>query len=198
LTPDRDRDILAAMFKAVQGFVQNAFSADAEGTMRGLRFENFNVLIEQGTYHYVAVVYQGQESRVLERRIAKLSQRIEGEFGALLAAWVGDMTEIRGIRRLLPVIWGEAAAFGAMEGPTTVARPTPTMAAPQPRVRYEPLPGKLMWWLPLPVRGLRRVLRATSWVFRELIGAREKVGRRAMVVVGIAWRSLRAFVRGGD
>jgi hypothetical protein len=198
LTPDRDRDILAAMFKAVQGFAQNAFSVDAEGTMRGLRFENFNVLIEQGTYHYVAVVYQGQESRFLERRVAELSQRIEGEFGALLAAWVGDMTEIRGIRRLLPVIWGEAAAFGAMEGPTTVARPTPTMAAPQPRVRYEPLPGKLMWWLPLPVRGARRVLRATSSVFQELIGAREKVGGRAMAVVGTAWRSLRAFVRGEE
>lgn len=198
LTPDRDRDILAAMFKAVQGFVQNAFSGDAESTMRGLRFENFNILIEQGTYHYVAVVYQGQESRLLERRVAELSRRIEREFGALLASWVGDMTEIRGIRRLLPLIWGEASAFGAMEGPAIVARPTPAMAAPQPRVRYESLPGKLMWWLPLPVRGARRVLRGTSSLFWELIGAREHVGRRAMALVGVAWRRLRAFVRGED
>ncbi|MFQ5920333.1 MAG: hypothetical protein ACE5I4_09880, partial [Thermoplasmata archaeon] len=140
LTPDRDRDILAAMFKAVQGFVQNAFSADAEGTMRGLRFENFNILIEQGTYHYVAVVYQGQESRVLERRVAELSQRIEAEFGALLASWVGDMNEIRGIRRLLPVIWGESAAFGVGGGPEPVARATQAMSSEPPEVVYEPLP----------------------------------------------------------
>ncbi len=197
LTPDTDRDILAAMFEAVQGFVQEAFARGAEGSMRGLRFENFNILIEQGTSHYVAVVYQGQESRILARRVATLSQSIEAEFGALLAAWAGDMKEIRGIRHLLPLIWGESAPFAPREARQPAVR-APSPRVPTPRVEYQSIPGKFVWWLPSPVRTAHRFLRSTSLLMRDLIGSRERVLRRISAIARAAIGRAIGFVRGAS
>ena len=195
LTPDTDRDVLAAMFKTVQGFVQEAFARGTEGSMRALRFENFNILIEQGTYHYVAVVYQGRESRLLARRVAMLSQSIEAEFGALLAAWVGDMNEIRGIRHLLPLIWGESAPFAPREAPQPALR-APSPVAPTPRAAYRSLPDKPVWWLPNPVRTAHRLLRATSMLMRDQIGSKERVLRRITAMARAAIGRAIGFVRG--
>lgn len=196
LTPDKDRDILAAMFKAVQGFVQEAFAQGEEGSMRGLRFENFNILIEQGTHHYVAVVYQGQESRLLARRVATMSQTIEAEFGALLAAWVGDMNEMRGIRTLLPLIWGESAGAGTKKPPHHAVR-TITPLAPAPSVEYRSIPGKLFEWLPVPFRGAHRLLRTLSIVMRALIRSKGQVPSRLIDLARRAMASGIAFVRNG-
>ncbi|MCJ2554727.1 MAG: DUF11 domain-containing protein [Candidatus Thermoplasmatota archaeon] len=197
LTPDTDRDILAAMFEAVQGFVQEAFARGTEGSMRGLRFENFNILIEQGTSHYVAVVYQGQESRILARRVAALSQSIEAEFGALLAAWAGDMKEIRGIRHLLPLIWGESASFAPREAPQPAVRAA-SPRAPTPRVEYQSIPGKFVWWLPSPVRTAHRFLQSTSLLMRDLIGSRERVLRRISALARAAIGRAIGFVQGAS
>ena len=196
LTPDKDRDILAAMFKAVQGFVQEAFAQGEEGSMRGLRFENFNILIEQGTHHYVAVVYQGQESRLLARRVATMSHTIEAEFGALLAAWVGDMNEMRGIRTLLPLIWGESPGAGARKPPQPAVR-TPTPLASMPSVEYRSIPGKLFEWLPVPFRGAHRLLRTLSFVMRALIRSNRQVPSRLIELARRTMASGIAFVRNG-
>ncbi|MDX1534064.1 MAG: hypothetical protein R3291_00390, partial [Thermoplasmata archaeon] len=192
LTPDKDRDILAAMFKAVQGFVQEAFARGTEGSMRGLRFENFNILIEQGTHHYVAVVYQGQENRRLARRVASLSQAIESEFAPVLAAWVGDMNELVGIRRLLPLIWGEAAGLG---GSQTAYR-MPTLAGPEPKVEFRAIPGKLFELVPLSYRGGRRALRSLAFVMRALVLSRTQVVSRLLDLVRRGLLKTVAFVRG--
>ncbi|MFQ5552423.1 MAG: hypothetical protein ACE5EW_01690 [Thermoplasmata archaeon] len=195
LTPDRDRDILAAMFKAVQGFVKDAFASGAENTMRGLRFENFNILIEQGTYHYVAVVYQGQENRVLERRVAELSHRIEEEFGALLASWVGDMQELRGIRRLLPVIWGETGGVSVQAGREAIVGTTGVTPPRSPKVVYESRPGKLTWFA-TPFRQAHGLLSATSSVFRDLIRSKERAPARMIEMLREAGGRVLTLVQG--
>ncbi|MEE9236334.1 MAG: hypothetical protein V3U52_00885 [Thermoplasmata archaeon] len=106
LTPDQDEDILAALFKTVQDFVQDAFSSHDDAPMRGLQFGKFNILIEQGTYHYVAVVYKGTKSPSLEVRLSRMSRRIDEEFGDVLKGWDGAMNEVKGIRHILPALWG--------------------------------------------------------------------------------------------
>lgn len=106
LTPDKDQDILVAMLKAVQDFVQDAFSSRGSGHMRSLAFGESTILIEQGTNHYVAVVYQGEDDGSLQSGLRALSYRIEEEYGPTLASWSGDMEEVHGIRDLLPLLWG--------------------------------------------------------------------------------------------
>ncbi len=107
LTPDKDADLLAAMLKTVQDFIQEAFSTREPMPMRGLQFGEFNILIEPGHNHYVAVVYRGEDDGSFASRVADLSGMIEERFGTTLESWSGDMREVRGIRDLLPVLWGQ-------------------------------------------------------------------------------------------
>jgi len=106
LTPDKDADILAAMLKTVQDFVQETFSTSERLPMRGLHFGEFNILIEPGRTHNVAVVYRGRDDGTLAARTKALSELIETRFGSTLESWSGDVREVRGIRSLLPVLWG--------------------------------------------------------------------------------------------
>ena len=107
LTPDKDEDVLAAMLSAVQSFIQDAFNQHEDTPVRGLQFDKFNILVEQGTHHYVAVVFRGRDNGSLQARLHELSQRIEVEFGEILAQWQGDTTEVRPVKALLPLLWGK-------------------------------------------------------------------------------------------
>jgi hypothetical protein len=110
LTPDKDEDILAAMLSTVQDFIRDAFSQHEDTPVRGLQFDKFNILVERGTHHYVAVVFQGRDSGALQTRLHQLSDRIEAEFGETLARWQGDMTAVRPVKALLPLLWGRRQA----------------------------------------------------------------------------------------
>lgn len=114
LTPDKDQDILVAMFKTVQDFVRDAFASREDAPVRSLTFGEFNILIEQGTHHHVAVVYRGVDGGTLSTHLSLLSRRIEHDFGQALETWRGDMDEIRGIRDLFPLLWGSRG--GVTEG----------------------------------------------------------------------------------
>ncbi len=109
LTPDKDQDVLVAMFKTVQDFIHDAFSRREDAPVRSLTFGEFNVLIEQGTNHHVAVIYRGEDNGALETQLSLLSKRIEDEFGEALDSWSGDMDEVRGLQDLLPMLWGVRA-----------------------------------------------------------------------------------------
>ncbi len=106
LTPDKDRDILVAMFKAVQDFIREAFSSREDTPVRSLTFGDSKVLIERGMNHHVALVYRGEDDGTLSARLSRLSRRIDDEFGQVLEVWSGDMDEVRGVRDLLPTLWG--------------------------------------------------------------------------------------------
>lgn len=109
LTPDKDEDILTGMLKTVQEFVQEAFSTDQPLSMRGLHFAEFSILIEPGRTHHIAVVYRGKDDGTLAARAKELAGRIDARFGRTLESWNGDMREVRGLRDLLPILWGRRA-----------------------------------------------------------------------------------------
>lgn len=104
LLPSRDEDILVGMLTAVQAFVRDAFSDGTDEPMRSLEFGRRKILIERGLYHYVAVVYRGEDRGELESRVQKVSREIDARFGAVLAQWDGDTEAVEGIGPLLPGI----------------------------------------------------------------------------------------------
>ncbi|MFQ5552688.1 MAG: hypothetical protein ACE5EW_03100, partial [Thermoplasmata archaeon] len=110
LTPDKDEDILAAMLSTVQNFIRDAFTHHEDTPVRGLQFDKFNILVEQGTHHYVAVVFRGRDNGTLQARLHQLSVHIEQEFGPTLADWTGASSEVRPVTALLPLLWGKRAA----------------------------------------------------------------------------------------
>ncbi|MCJ2531688.1 MAG: DUF11 domain-containing protein [Candidatus Thermoplasmatota archaeon] len=105
LTPNKDRDILAGMLKAVQDFVMDAFSERDETPMRRIEFGRLSILIERGVHHWVAVVFQGKDHAALATRISMVSQQIAMDYGDVLESWTGDMSAVRGIRDLLEHLW---------------------------------------------------------------------------------------------
>ncbi len=105
LTPNKDRDILAGMLKAVQDFVMDAFSERDESPMRRIEFGRLSILIERGVHHWVAVVFQGKDHAALATRISVVSQQIAMDYGDVLESWTGDMSAVRGIRDLLNHLW---------------------------------------------------------------------------------------------
>ena len=110
LTPDRDEDILAAMLGTVQSFIRDAFTEHEDTPVRGLQFDKFNILVEQGTHHYVAVVFRGKDNGTLQARLHHLSDRIEAEFREVLAEWSGVSSDVRPVKALLPLLWGKRIA----------------------------------------------------------------------------------------
>src|SRR5207247_1017234 len=76
----QDQDILVGMFKVVQDFVKDSFSRGMDEEMQGISFGSRRIHIEKGRHHFVAVVYRGEETRVLRERVAKVSQEIDEKF----------------------------------------------------------------------------------------------------------------------
>ncbi len=111
LTPDKDEDVLAAMLSTVQSFIRDAFREHEDTPVRGLQFDKFNILVEQGTHHYVAVVFRGRDNGALQTRLHQLSDRIESEFRGVLAEWRGLSSDVRPVKALLPLLWGKRIAL---------------------------------------------------------------------------------------
>ncbi|MFQ5918767.1 MAG: hypothetical protein ACE5I4_01815 [Thermoplasmata archaeon] len=107
LTPDKDRDILAAMLKTVQDFVTDAFSIHDDSPMRRIEFGRFSILIERGLHHWIAVVFRGEDHRGIATRLALVSEQIGLDYGEVLATWNGEMSLVRGIQALLKHLWAE-------------------------------------------------------------------------------------------
>jgi uncharacterized repeat protein (TIGR01451 family) len=117
LTPDKDRDILAAMLKTVQDFVTDAFSVHDDSPMRRIEFGRLSILIERGLNHWIAVVFRGADHAALATRLALVAEQIGVDYGDILASWSGHMAEVRGIQPLLKHLWtDQRTTFGPLVG----------------------------------------------------------------------------------
>lgn len=105
-TSDKDPDLVASMFTAIQNFMDDSFHSMGIGDVRS---------IEMATRHHVAfgrgrsvllyIVYRGRESNHLERRVTQLVQDIELRFAPLLQGWDGDMDRVGRLRDYLMNEW---------------------------------------------------------------------------------------------
>ncbi len=101
LIREKDEDVLSGMLTAVQEFVREAFQYGEHRELQKLDFGDYRILIERGTYVYLAVVYSGQDSSTLHRKVRGVIARIEAEYGSTLKSWDGDMEQFVGARDLL-------------------------------------------------------------------------------------------------
>ncbi|MFQ5908725.1 MAG: DUF11 domain-containing protein [Thermoplasmata archaeon] len=117
LTPDKDRDVLAAMLKTVQDFVTDAFSSHDKSPMRRIEFGHHSILIERGLHHWVAAVFRGDDHTGLGTRLALVSEQIDLDYGEVLADWAGEMSRVQGIQDLLKHLWAEEGlSLGPIRG----------------------------------------------------------------------------------
>src|SRR2546429_5066237 len=123
LPSDKDPDLVASMFTAIQNFMDDSFHSMGIGDVRS---------IEMGDRHHVAsgrghallfyVVYRGRESNHLEQRVIHFVHDVQNRFASILRDWNGDMDRIVPIPDYLARAWnlsprgGRAAARVGLPG----------------------------------------------------------------------------------
>ena len=101
LMREKDEDVLSGMLTAVQEFVREAFQYGEHRELHKLDFGEYQILIERGKFVYLAVVYAGEESSAIRKKVRTVIDRIEEQFGTALERWDGDMEEVVGARDLI-------------------------------------------------------------------------------------------------
>ncbi len=98
---ERDEDILAGMFTAVQNFVKDAFADDEEESLKRMEYGNKKVLIQKGDNITLAVFFTGDEPKwaleSMENFVKDVEERYEGD----IEDWSGDRDDLPGVEDML-------------------------------------------------------------------------------------------------
>ncbi len=104
---DKDPDLVASMFDAIEAFMDDAFKDMHAGTVRSMEVgERCHVAFGKGKWLLLYVMYRGRESNHLEDRVIRNVHELEAQFGPLLRSWSGDMKDVEPIKELLKAQWG--------------------------------------------------------------------------------------------
>lgn len=95
-----DKDVVSAMFTAVQEFVRDSFQAGEVG-LKKLEIGDKNVLIEKGKSVYVAMIYSGWPPKDVFGNIPMLLRDIEERYGERIEHWNGTMKTVKGVEGML-------------------------------------------------------------------------------------------------
>ena len=120
LTSDKDPDLIASMFTAIQSFMNESFHSMGVGSVRSIEMAEHHVAFGRGAYVLLVVLYRGRESNRLERRVETVVTDIEARFRDVLANWNGDVDRIAGVKGMLEQLWGAkdtGQMFRAMQPP---------------------------------------------------------------------------------
>jgi len=110
LPSDKDPDLVASMFSAVQTFMDDAFHDMGTGDVRSIEMgKRHHVTFGRGRWVLLYVLYRGRESNRLERRVEALVHEVEARFASVLRQWDGDMDRIAVVREYLEREWGVPA-----------------------------------------------------------------------------------------
>jgi hypothetical protein len=91
LTP-LDHEIFASMFSSVQDFMQDSMGAQK---IDGIKFEEYNILMEKGKYINLAVVLSGDEPPEMRQTIKTAIADIELVCARLLEKWDGEAAPLK-------------------------------------------------------------------------------------------------------
>jgi hypothetical protein len=106
LPSDKDPDLVASMFTAIQNFMDDSFHSMGIGDVRSIeRSDRHHVAFGRGHALLLYIVYRGRESNHLERRVIHFVHDLETRFASLLREWNGDMDRIVPIREHLAREW---------------------------------------------------------------------------------------------
>lgn len=120
---DKDPDLVASMFDAIEAFMEDAFKDMHAGTVRSVEIgERCHVAFGKGQWLLLYVMYRGRESNRLEDRVIRNVHELESQFAPLLRSWSGDMSDVEPLKQVLKETWGvpEEQATFRPTGPVTV------------------------------------------------------------------------------
>src|SRR5438309_7100113 len=103
---DKDPDLVASLFAALQNLVDDSFHSMGIGDVRSIEMgDRHHVAFGRGHAVLLYIVYRGRESNHLERRVIHFVHDLETRFASILREWNGDMDRIVTIRDYLAREW---------------------------------------------------------------------------------------------
>jgi len=95
-----DKDVVSAMFTAVQEFVRDSFQQGEIG-LKKLEIGNKNVMIEKGEHVYLAMIYSGWPRKEIFESLTMLLRDIEERYKGRIEKWNGTGKTVRGVEPML-------------------------------------------------------------------------------------------------
>ncbi len=95
-----DKDVVSAMFTAVQEFVRDSFQKGEVG-LKKLEIGDKNVIIEKGKSAYVALIYSGWPDKDTFDMLPMLLRDVEERYKGRLEKWNGTMKTVKGVDKML-------------------------------------------------------------------------------------------------
>lgn len=118
-----DKDVVSAMFTAVQDFVRDSFQKGEVG-LKKLEIGDKNVVIEKGQSAYLALIYSGWPSKETFSELPMLLRDIEERYKGRLERWNGTGKTVKGVDKMLqdymanafkPGVWHEEEEIAEAE-----------------------------------------------------------------------------------
>ena len=104
--PDRDPDVIASMFTAIDDFMDASFHEMGIGSVRSIELgDHHQVAFGKGKWVLLFVLYRGRESNQLERHVIHQVHNLEERFAPLLKDWDGDKAAADVVRDYLAEVW---------------------------------------------------------------------------------------------
>lgn len=110
---DVDEDVFSGMLTAIQDFIRDSFKNVKNAAIKKIDFEDRKILIENGDKVFLAVVYNGTETKRNIRPLKDVIEEIEDKYVEPLTDWSGHTDELRGIEEILRTHLGEFEISGA-------------------------------------------------------------------------------------
>ncbi len=104
LKAERDEDMLAGMFTAVQNFVDDAFAEEEGEVLKRMEYGEKKVLVHKGDSVILAVFISGEEPKWALKGMKNLVSDIEERYGEDIEDWSGDPKDISGITEMLKAL----------------------------------------------------------------------------------------------
>jgi OOP family OmpA-OmpF porin len=95
-----DKDVVSAMFTAVQEFVRDSFQQGEVG-LKKLEIGDKNVFIEKGNSVYLALIYSGWPPKETFSSLTMLLRDIEERYDERIERWNGTMKAVVGVESML-------------------------------------------------------------------------------------------------
>ncbi len=101
LKAERDEDILAGMFTAVQNFVKDAFAEGEKDTLKRMDYGDKTVLIHKGNHVLLAMFFKGGEPDWALDSMKSFVEDIEERYEGKLEDWSGDHGKLTGVEKMM-------------------------------------------------------------------------------------------------
>jgi Bacterial Ig domain len=115
-----DKDVVSAMFTAVQEFVRDSFQKGEIG-LKKLEIGDKNVLIEKGRSVYIALIYSGWPQKEVFDMLPMLLRDVEERYKDRIEHWNGTMKAVPGVQKMLQEYMMSAYKPGAWHDEEEIA-----------------------------------------------------------------------------